>query len=125
MKWLVLLLTFGCAQVTSLNLQKHEFGVLPTKIIWFQIAGLEEEQLGLLRFNLSGERKTAFEEHTCIGKSWGYSLYQLRETAEASFLSQITGRKNIKNNTTMINYITKHYSWKNICNSLLEYFFDI
>jgi len=97
MKWLLFLLVIsGCAQVTSLNMQKHEFGILPTKVIWFQIAGLEEEQLAMLRFQHSGERKTAFEENTCIGKSWNYNLYNLRNSAEASFLSQMTGKKNIK-----------------------------
>jgi hypothetical protein len=99
MKWLFfILLVSSCAQVTSLNMQKHEFGVLPNKIIWFQIAGLEEEQLAMLRFHYTGERKTAFEENTCIGKSWNYNLYDLRSSAEASFLSQLTGKKNIKMN---------------------------
>src|SRR6478609_511836 len=97
MKWLLFLIVLtGCAQVTSLNMQKHEFGILPTKIIWFQIAGLEEEQLAMLRFQYSGERKTAFEEHNCMGKTWGYNLYNLRNPAEASFLSQLTGKKNVK-----------------------------
>ena len=44
MKFLMMLILIsGCAQVTSLNMKKHEFGILPIKIIWFQIAGLEEE----------------------------------------------------------------------------------
>jgi hypothetical protein len=94
--FLVLIFLSGCAQITSLNMQKHEFGIQPTKIIWFQIAGLEEEQLAMLRFQLSGERKTAFEENNCMGKTWSYNLYQLRNPAEASFLSQLTGKKNIK-----------------------------
>jgi hypothetical protein len=97
MKWLFFFLVIsGCAQVTSLNMQQHQFGILPTKVIWFQVAGLEEEQLAMLRFQFSGERKTAFEESTCIGKSWGYNLYNLRNSAEASFMSQLTGKKNIK-----------------------------
>lgn len=98
MKWLLffLFVLTGCAQVTSLNMQKHEFGILPTKIIWFQIAGLEEEQLAMLRFQYSGERRTAFEEHNCMGKTWSYNLYNLRNPAEASFLSQLTGKKNVK-----------------------------
>jgi len=96
--FLACLVLAGCAQVTSLNMQKHEFGVLPTKIIWFQIAGLEEEQFAMLRFQFAGEKKTAFEENTCIGKTWDYNLYQLRNSASASFLSQMTGKKNIKQN---------------------------
>jgi hypothetical protein len=99
MKWLLfLILISGCAQVTSLNMQKHEFGILPSKIIWFQIAGLEEEQLAMLRFQYSAEKKTAFEENTCIGKTWNYNLYNLRNSAETTFLSQLTGKKNIKQN---------------------------
>ena len=98
MKWLSLLLLMGCAQVTSLNLTKHQFGIQPTKIIWFQVAGLDEEQIALLRFQQSGEKRTSFESNICIGKTWGYNLYQLRNPAEASFMAQMTGKKNIKNN---------------------------
>jgi hypothetical protein len=96
MKWLALIMLFGCAQVTSLNMRKHSFGVLPAKIIWFQIAGLEEEQMAMLRFQYKGERKTAFEESMCVGKTWTYNLYNLRTKAESSFLSQVTGKKNVK-----------------------------
>lgn len=96
MKWIALLFLLGCAQVTSLNLQKHQFGLLPTKIIWFQVAGLEEEQIAMLRFQHSGERRTSFEENICFGQTWGYNLYDLRTSAELSFLAQITGKKNIK-----------------------------
>lgn len=98
MKWLSLFLIMGCAQVTSLNLKKHQFGILPTKIIWFQIAGLEEEQIAMLRFQDSGETRTSFENNACIGKTWSYNLYELRTRAESTFLSQITGKKNIKLN---------------------------
>ena len=97
MKWLLLLLLFSCAQVTSLNLRKHEFGLLPTKIIWFQVAGLEEEQLAMLRFQQSGEKRTSFEDNICVGKTWNYNLYNIRNSAQNTFLAQMTGKKNIKN----------------------------
>lgn len=96
MKWLILLSLIGCAQVTSLNLRKHQFGLLPTKIIWFQVAGLEEEQIAMLRFQQSAERKTSFERNICIGQSWNYNLYKIRNPAHLTFLSQMTGKKNIK-----------------------------
>jgi hypothetical protein len=96
MKWLSFLLLLGCAQVTSLNLKKHQFGLTPTKIIWFQVGGLEEEQLAMLRFQHSGEKQTSFEENICLGKTWGYNLYQLRPSADLTFLAQLTGKKNIK-----------------------------
>ena len=95
MKWILIALLVGCAQVTSLNMKKHQFGILPTKIIWLQIAGLEEEQLAMLRFDDAAEAKTAFEDNNCIGKSWNYSLYDLRTSAENGFLSQLTGKKNV------------------------------
>lgn len=100
MKWSLLLLItlMGCAQVTSLNLRKHQFGILPTKIIWFQVAGLEEEQVAMLRFTESGNRRTSFEENICVGKTWNYNLYDMRNPAEYTFLSQMTGKKNIKRN---------------------------
>lgn len=97
MKWLLLFFITSCAQVTSLNLRKHQFGLLPTKIIWFQVAGLEEEQIALLRFQESSEKRTSFEENICFGQTWSYNLYQVRTSAEASFMAQMTGKKNIKN----------------------------
>lgn len=96
MKWLILLSLFGCAQVTSLNLRKHQFGLLPTKIIWFQVAGLEEEQIAMLRFSQTSGNITSFEKNLCMGQTWDYNLYNLRNSAEATFMAQITGKKNIK-----------------------------
>ena len=97
MRLLALLFLVSCTQVTSLNLKKHQFGLTPTKIIWFQVAGLEEEQIAMLRFQLSSEKKTSFEENICYGQTWNYNFYQLRNSAESTFLSQMTGKKNIKN----------------------------
>jgi hypothetical protein len=96
MKFLLLLLVASCAQVTSLNLKKHSFGVLPTKIIWFQVAGLEEEQLAMLRYEKMAQNRTAFESNTCLGKTWSYNLFELRPKAESVFLSELTGKNNIK-----------------------------
>lgn len=96
MKLLALLLLASCTQVTSLNLRKHQFGLMPTKIIWFQVAGLEQEQIAMLRFNKAAEQRTAFEENLCVGSTWNYNLYNVRSSAAASFLSQMTGKKNIK-----------------------------
>lgn len=99
MRFIIIIFIFlSCAQVTSLNLKKHEFGALPTKIVWIQIAGLEEEQLAMLKFQAtSSEYKTNIENSLCIGKAWDYDLYRLRPDAKAGFLSQLTGKKNIKN----------------------------
>jgi hypothetical protein len=92
-----LFLFFGCAQVTSLNLQKHQFGKIPTKIAWIQIAGLSEEHLALLKYSYPNANiNTQFEEALCIGKTWEYTLFDLRPKAREGFLSQLTGKKNIQ-----------------------------
>jgi hypothetical protein len=88
----------GCAQVTSLNLQKHQFGQIPTKIVWIQVAGFEEEHLATLKFDSSTKDEAlSFEKFLCLGKAWEYNLYNIRPTAESSFLGQLTGDRNIKN----------------------------
>ncbi len=88
----------GCAQVTSLNLQKHQFGQLPTKIIWIQVAGLQEEHIAMLKYSYqSTNEKTSFENFLCIGKTWEYNLFKIRPTPFSSFMSQMTGKNNIKN----------------------------
>lgn len=90
------LLFIGCAQVTSLNLKKHQFGQIPTKIVWVQIAGLSEEHLALLKYSYPNTQiKTNFENALCMGKTWEYNLFKVRPTSEEGFLSQITGKKNI------------------------------
>ncbi len=95
MKWILLLSLIGCAQTTSLNLQKHQFGILPLRIVWFQVAGLEEEHFSILRFREPSEVRTSFEQSVCAGKSWSYNLFQLRPNAKLGFLSQMTGKKNV------------------------------
>ncbi len=95
---LLCILFCSCAQVTSLNLQKHQFGQVPTKIVWIQVAGLEEEHLATLKFDSKKSNNTlGFEKFLCIGKSWEYNLFDIRPTAFSSFMGQITGEKNIKN----------------------------
>jgi hypothetical protein len=112
--FLILLLLFGCAQVTSLNLKKHQFGKIPTKIVWIQVAGLSPEHLALLKFSYpSRDRKSAFEDALCVGSAWDYNLYDVRPDAYAGFLSQMTGKKNIKNSCS--DYELKPI-WKYVAN---------
>ncbi len=91
-----LILLGSCAQVTSLNLRKHEFGQQPSRIIWFQIAGLEEEHLAMIRFSQVQNAPTSFENALCVGKTWDYSLAKLRNSASNEFMSQVVGKKSIK-----------------------------
>lgn len=94
---LILLALSGCARVQTLSMQPHDYSERPEKIVWFQIAGLSEEHIPLLKFNTADSSyKTAFEQVSCMGKMWNYNLYELRPDARNSFLSQLTGSKNIK-----------------------------
>ena len=93
----IIVLIFGCAKVETINLKTHHFNKSPDNIIWFQIAGLDEEHLAMLRFNLKDDlEKTSFENSTCIGKTWSYNLYSLRPGPRNSFQSQLASHKNIK-----------------------------
>ena len=94
----MILFISSCAQVTSLNLKKHQFGKIPTKIIWMQVPGLSFEHMALLKYSYpSRDQKTAIEESLCIGQAWDYDLYKIRPTAASISLGQLTGKKNIKN----------------------------
>lgn len=95
--FLVTLAVVGCARVTTLNLEKHEYSKRPNHIIWFQIAGFSEEHIPLLRFNVpEASYHTSFEKMDCLGKMWNYNLYELRPDSTKSFLSQLNGSKNMK-----------------------------
>jgi hypothetical protein len=116
-------LLFGCAQVTSLNLKKHQFGKIPTKIVWIQVAGLSPEHLALLKFSYpSRDRKSAFEDALCVGSAWDYNLYDVRPSAYSGFLSQMTGKKNIKNECSdyELKPIWKYVAKKNYKVGILE-----
>lgn len=95
---LILILLFSsCTKFSTLNMKPHRFEQTPTKIIWFQIAGFTEEHLAMLRFGQANSTaKTSFEKMTCSGKSWNYNLYNIRPTSHESFLSQYTGKANVK-----------------------------
>jgi hypothetical protein len=88
----------ACVQLGTLNLQDHQFGLFPTKIIWIQVPGLHEEHLALLRLlRPENTEKLAFEQSHCFGKMWSYNLYRLRPEPFEGLWSQTTGSKNIKN----------------------------
>ena len=99
LKLLPLILLFAsCAQVTSLNLTKHQFGVQPRKIIWVQIAGFSREHVALLKYDYrNSSNQTSFEKFLCYGSTWEYNLYDIRPSYKSSFNSQVTGKSNITN----------------------------
>lgn len=99
MKYIVILMALfvtSCAKVKTLNMKPHQFGQKHEHIIWLQIPGLSLEHLSMLRFGKdSAENVTSFERSQCVAHSWSFNLYTLRPQADSSFLSQMTGRKNI------------------------------
>lgn len=88
---------FGCSSVKTINLKNHSFNEVPKNIIWFQIAGLSPEHLALIRVDEKAESASELEKTTCLGNMWTYNSYKLRPTAYESFLTQMTGKTNIKN----------------------------
>ncbi|MBF0364223.1 MAG: hypothetical protein HQK50_01555 [Oligoflexia bacterium] len=94
---LTVLFYSGCTGLGTINLQEHRYGVVPTQIIWIQVAGLVIEHLAMLRFLMpTAFEKTSFEGASCVGETWRYNLFELRPDAFSSHLSQVTGKKNIK-----------------------------
>ena len=94
---LLFLFFLGCARTQTLNLQPHFYSERPNQILWIQLAGFSEEQIPLLKFNSAeADYKSHLEQVDCVGKMWSFNLFQLRPSAHLSFLSQMTGTKNIQ-----------------------------
>lgn len=85
----------ACAQVTGINLKKHEFSLRPEKIVWIQIAGLHEEHFSWIHFD-PDEKVTSFNNFLCFGKAWNYTLKDLRHNSTIGFRVQDTGKASIK-----------------------------
>lgn len=91
-------ISLSCTKVQTLNLKSHSYSGKPKNIIWFQVAGFQEEHLAMARFSApQGVGRSNFEDMSCVGKIWNYNLYDLRPSAGSGFLSQMVGSKNIKN----------------------------
>lgn len=97
-KWffykLIILALFGCAQVTGINLRKHQFSQKPEKIIWFQIAGLHEEHFSWIYFD-PDEKLNSYNQFLCFGKAWNYTMKDLRHDSTVGFRVQDTAKMNI------------------------------
>ncbi len=101
MKYFLILMIFGCTSTKTINLQKHSFNDVPKNIIWLQIAGLSPEHLAMVRFS---DSTSELEKSTCLGNMWTYNSYKLRPSAYDSFLTQLTGKTNIKNTCEDFSY---------------------
>lgn len=77
-------------------MKPHSFSQKHDHIVWLQVPGLSAEHLAMLRFGSdSADQTTALEKSQCLGNSWHFNLFELRPSAENSFMSQVTGRKSI------------------------------
>lgn len=93
----LLFLQLACTRLQTLNLKPHYYSKRPTNVVWIQLAGFTDQHLPLLRFeNPDASYHTQFESADCLGKMWSYNLFDLRPKSASSFLSQITGSKNMQ-----------------------------
>lgn len=114
--FLILLQVFvGCSSVQTLNMKPHSYEKRPRHVIWLQVAGLAEEHISLLKFNVANANyKTYLEQMDCVGKAWSYNFYQMRPDAKTSFLSQVTGSKNVKNSCDDAQHRPAWHYFKNL-----------
>jgi hypothetical protein len=84
--------------VLTINQRKHESSILPKNIIWFQLSGLSQEHLALVKTNHIEEKVIGFEQMTCPGILWTYSLSDLRPEPLAASFIQLFGTANVEGN---------------------------
>lgn len=93
--FIILSILFSCARIETIGMKRHRFNSNPSKIVWIQVPGLDEEHLAMLRFNLSTNAVTSFDKMNCVGKSWNYNFTELRPNSEFGLNAQVVGSKNI------------------------------
>ncbi|MDB9786610.1 hypothetical protein OAB57_00770 [Bacteriovoracaceae bacterium] len=117
----------GCSRLGTINMDRHYFGSLPTKIVWLQVAGFDDSQLGLFKFGTKyNNEKLGLEKFTCLGKTWLYNIYDFRPSVNAGFLSQLTGKMNFRNKCDDFNMkpIWKYFNENGHETALFEVGFD-
>lgn len=82
-------------QVSFVNLKAKKFNQYPSKIVWVQLAGFDEEQLLHLNLKDGDIKKSPFDAFTCIGMHWEYNSYSLLPSSHLVMRSLLTGKSNI------------------------------
>jgi len=82
-------------QVPSINLKTKKFNQYPSKIIWIQLAGFDEEQIFQMHLKDGDTKKTSFDAFTCLGMHWEFNSYELQPASHLVMRSLITGKSNI------------------------------
>lgn len=89
------LVIFSCTQTTTINLKKTSFNQAPKKIIWLQLAGLDEDLISYLSYKDHEIKKNSFENFTCFGMHWESNLFELYPPSSHVMRTLITGKENI------------------------------
>lgn len=92
---LAVTLSISCTQNATINLKKKNFNQYPMKVLWIQLAGLDEELISYLSLKEGEIRKNAFENFSCVGLHWESNFYQLFPPSNHVMKTLITGKSNI------------------------------
>lgn len=97
LKIYLVLFTFfiSCTQTTTINLKKKAFNQPLQRIVWIQLAGLDEDLISYLSFKESEFKKSAFENFSCYGMHWESNLFELFPPSSQVMRTLITGKANI------------------------------
>jgi hypothetical protein len=91
----ILLFAAACMHKPSLNLKDKKFNQYPSKIIWIQLAGLDEEHIAHLTIKEGEIKNAAFNSFTCIGMQWEFNAHNLNPTSSDVMRAMLTGKSNI------------------------------
>ena len=83
---------------SSINLMKKKFNTYPAKVIWIQLAGLDDEQIAQLSLKEGETKKNSFEAFSCFGTHWEFNLTELYPSSEKIMHSMLTGNPNVVGN---------------------------
>ncbi len=99
MKYLIsIIFLFSCSQAVKLGNNRHIINKNAQNIIWIQLPGFSEQHLTLLKFTKwNTNTGKEFENFSCYGKSWDYSLFDIRPKAGVLLNSQLSASSFEKN----------------------------
>lgn len=102
---ILLCLLTSCMHSSSINLKKKSFNQYPSKIIWIQLAGFDEEQIAQASLIEGEVKKSTFDAFTCIGMHWEFNSHQLNPPSDHIARTLVTGKSNIKGNCDDATYM--------------------
>ncbi len=85
----------SCMQLPSINLKSKKFNQYPSKIVWIQLAGFDEEQLFHVNLKEGDVKKYPIDAFTCVGMHWEFNSNTLSPDSHLVMRSLLTGKSNI------------------------------